>query len=306
MSPAFNEKKNIIECYERVKRVFEENLNDYEYEHIFADNCSTDGTLPILKTIAQNDKRIKVISNSRNYGVFPSTFNAILKSSGDAIIPMLPVDLQDPPEILPQFIKEWEKGFKVVAGNRKNREENFILKNIRKLYYLIISKISNFELPQNVGEFQLIDKDVVQALKLFDDYNPYIRGMIASCGFPSTTIYYKHVKRKYGKSKFSLLSYFDTSLNALISVSNMPMRVSFFAGLAISLSSIFWASFILFETLVSNKQLAQPGVTSLLIGVFFFNGVILLFLGLIGEYISAIHSQVRKKPLVIEKENINF
>ena len=257
MSPAFNEKKNIIECYERVKRVFEENLNDYEYEHIFADNCSTDGTLPLLKTIAQNDKRIKVISNSRNYGVFPSTFNAILGPSGDAII-QLPVDLQDPPEILPQFIKEWEKGFKVVAGNRKNREENFILKNIRKLYYLIISKISNFELPQNVGEFQLIDKDVVQALKLFDDYNPYIRGMIASCGFPLQR-FTTNMLRKYGKSKFSLLSYFDTSLNAYFSFKHANEGVIFCRS-GNFIIKYFLASFILFETLVSNKQLAQPGV----------------------------------------------
>lgn len=306
ISPSFNEEGNIVECYKRVKKIFESDLNKYDYEHIFSDNCSTDNTVQLLREISKKDKRVKVIVNSRNYGVFPSTFNAILASSGDALVPMLPVDLQDPPEILPQFIKEWEDGYKVVAGNRKNRDEGFILRNIRRLYYYIITRLSNFDIPPDVGEFQLIDKDVVEALRNFEDYNPYIRGMIASCGFNSKTIYYKHLKRKEGKSKFTLFSYFDTSLNALISVSNIPMRISFYAGILISFLSIFWAVFILFKTLFLKELLAQPGITSLLIGLFFFNGVILLFLGLLGEYISAIHSQVRKKPLVIEKEKINF
>jgi len=306
ISPSYNEEKNVVECYERVKIIFASNLSNYDYEHIFTDNSSTDKTISLLREISKKDKRVKVIINSRNYGVFPSTFNAIIRSTGDAIIPMLPVDLQDPPEIIPKFVKKWENGFQVVAGNREERDEGFILQNIRKLYYRIISKLSSFYIPPDVGEFQLIDRAVVNALSQFEDYNPYIRGMIASCGFNSTTIHYKHLKRQKGKSKFNLFSYFDTSLNAVISVSNVPMRIAFILGSIIAISSIIWALYLVIEVLFFGVNLAQPGIMSLLVGLFFFSGIILLFLGLLGEYISAIHSQVRKKPLVIEREKINF
>ena len=306
VSPCYNEENNVRECYERVKAIFEKDLIDYDFEHIFSDNFSTDNTIQILREISSEDKRVKVIINSRNYGVFPSTFNGILHSSGDAVIPMLPVDLQDPPEIIPEFVRKWDQGFEVVAGNRKDREEGFVLRNLRKLYYRIVTKISNFYIPVDVGEFQLIDKVVVNALRKFDDYNPYIRGMIANCGFNSTTIKYTHLTRKKGKSKFNFFSYFDTSLNAIISVSNFPMRIAFFIGLLISIISIVWSIYLLIEVVIYSREIAQPGIMSMLIGLFFFSGIILLFLGLLGEYISAIHSQVRKKPLVIEKETINF
>ena len=306
ISPSFNEEDNVLECYERVKKIFTSEVIEYDYEHIFTDNSSTDKTIDILKEISKHDKRVKVIINSRNYGVFPSTYNAIIRSSGDAVVPMLPLDLQDPPEIIPEFIKKWESGFEVVAGSRKERDEGLILRNLRKLYYRIITKLSSFYIPPDVGEFQLIDRSVVNAHRQFDDYNPYIRGMIANCGFNSTKIYYKHLKRLKGKSKFNLLSYLDTSLNAVISVSNIPTRIAFFLGAMVASLSILWALFLMIEVLFFDVSMAQPGIMSMLVGMFFFSGIILLFLGLLGEYISAIHSQVRKKPLVIEKEIINF
>lgn len=306
ITPCYNEEDNIQECYQRVKDVFIENLVEYDYEHIFTDNFSTDNTVEILREIANGDKRVRVIINSRNFGVFPSTFNAIMRSSSDAVIPMLCADLQDPPELIPEFVRKWEQGFEVVAGDRRVREENLILRTLRRLYYRVVTTISDFYIPPNVGEFQIIDKVVVDALRKFDDYNPYIRGMIANCGFNTAIIKYKHASRKRGKSKFNIFSYIDMSLNGIISFSRVPMRIAFFLGFLIAMMSIVWSLYLLIEAIVYGTRIAQPGIMSMLIGLFFFSGIILLFLGLLGEYISAIHSQVRKKPLVIEKETINF
>ena len=164
ITPCFNEEGCIEECYNKIKLLFENDLIDYDYEHIFTDNYSTDKTIEILKRIAEKDKRIKIILNSRNFGVYRSCFNAIIRSSGDAVIPMFDADLQDPPELIIEFIKHWNAGYKVVAGKRKERKENFIMRNIRKIYYRIITLMAEFYIPPDVGEYQLIDRIAVNAL----------------------------------------------------------------------------------------------------------------------------------------------
>ena len=306
ISPCFNEELNVKECYKAVNAVFKEYLSDYDYEHIFTDNSSNDNTVNILRKIAADDKRVKVIVNSRNFGPLKSAFNGVLRSSGDAVLVMLAVDLQDPPELIPEFVKKWEEGFKIVAGSRREREEGIIMRNTRKLFYHLVLKLSYVSIPPYVGEFQLIDKVIVDKLREFDDYDPYIRGMIANCGYETIIIPYKWKSRKKGKSKLKLYQLFDIAFNGMISFSNVPMRGAIVLGTLISITSLTYAIIMLIINIIFYRVIAPPGIATLITALFFFSGVNLLFLGLLGEYICAIHSQVRKKPLVIEKETINF
>ena len=306
ISPCFNEECNVKECYKAVNAVFKEYLSDYDYEHIFTDNSSNDNTVNILRKIAADDKRVKVIVNSRNFGPLKSAFNGVLRSSGDAVLVMLAVDLQDPPELIPEFVEKWEEGFKIVAGSRREREEGIIMRNTRKLFYHLVLKLSYVSIPPYVGEFQLIDKVIVDKLREFDDYDPYIRGMIASCGYETIIIPYKWKSRKKGKSKLKLYQLFDIAFNGMISFSNVPMRGAIVLGTLISITSLTYAIIMLIINIIFYRIIAPPGIATLITALFFFSGVNLLFLGLLGEYICAIHSQVRKKPLVIEKETINF
>jgi len=306
ITPVYNEDVNISGCYEEVRRVFQEKLPEYDYEHIFCDNGSTDGTVKSLKDIAQKDRNIKIIVNSRNFGILRSTFNGLMGASGDAVVVLLAVDLQDPPEVIVDFVKKWEEGYEVVYGVRRVREENILLRTIRDIYYRLVRKFSYIDIPRHVNAFQLIDRSVLNALKQFDDYYPSIRGMIASCGFRSTGVDVVWRKRKKGLSKNTLYHLFDEGINDLISFSYLPMRLAIIIGFVISTVSFGRAVYSLVMNLVLHNGSIQPGIPTLIVAIFFFAGIQLIFLGILGEYICAIHFQVRKRPLVIEKERINF
>jgi glycosyltransferase involved in cell wall biosynthesis len=306
ITPVYNEQENVVDCYETVRRILTEQLPEYDYEHIFCDNASTDQTVNVLRDLAGKDSRVKVICNARNVGPFCSTFNGLMSSSGDAVVVLLAVDLQDPPELIPQFVRRWEEGYEVVYGIRKVREEGFLLRNVRRLYYWTVSKFADISIPLNVGEFQLIDRQVVDALRQFDDYYPYIRGMIASCGFRRSGIEYTWKARKRGFSKNRLYHLVDQGLNGIISFTKVPLRLCLFAGFLLSGLSIAYAIFSFFYHLFSHGQITAPGIPTLITAIFFFSGLQLFFFGILGEYISAIHAQVRKRPLVIERERINF
>jgi glycosyltransferase involved in cell wall biosynthesis len=304
--PCFNEADNVGPCYETLRRIFEEQLPAYDFELIFADNASDDGTLPALRALAASDPRVKVIVNSRNYGPFRSCFNAMLRASGDALVPMLAVDLQDPPELIPTFVERWEQGYQVVAGRRRTRQEPWLLRTARHLYYRLVTALADVSIPPDVGEFQLIDRVVLDALRRFDDHYPYIRGMIATCGFDVTTVDYEWRARARGVSKNRLYHLIDQGLNGLISFSNAPLRVATLLGFLLALLSGSWALVQFVANLLTYHRLVEPGMATLIVAVFFFSGVQLMFLGLLGEYIGAIHAQVRRRPLVIERETINF
>jgi len=303
-TPCFNEEDNIEYCYSTIKDLFKNDLKDYDYEHIFGDNCSEDNSLQILRDISSKDKNIKVISYSRNFGAFQSLYNGAISAVGDAII-CISADLQDPPELIPEMIDKWQNGYDVVYGKKIVREESFIMKNMRKFYYKMVKKFSYIDIPENVGEFCLINKKVQDAIKLYDDYYPYLRGMIANCGFKRSYIEYTWKKRKFGKSTGSPYILIDNAINGLISFSNFPMRICLFVGMIISFASVVFSIYSFFVALFLPKE-ALPGISMLIVSIFFFFGVTLFFLGVVGEYISAIHSQVRKKPLVIINEKINF
>lgn len=306
VTPCWNEEANVEGCYEAVRKVFEERLTGYDYEHLFCDNASSDETVAILRTLAASDPHVKVIVNSRNFGPFRSMFNGIVSSNGDAVLCFLPADLQDPPELLPEFVQRWEAGYEVVYGIRAKREESRVLAAIRRSYYRIVNRFAEIFIPENTGEFQLVDRVVVEALRRYDDYYPYVRGMIANCGFRSSGIEYTWKARRHGLSRNRIWHLVDQALNGLIAFTKVPLRLVLSAGFILSVLSILYAFVTLLLNLLWYRKLAAPGVPSLIVAVFFFAGIQLFVLGLLGEYIGAIHFQVRRGPLVIERERINF
>lgn len=306
VTPTLNEQDNVRECRDRIARVMSGSLSDYDYEHIFTDNGSKDETVARLREIAGEDACVRVIVNSRNFGAEASILNAVRAARGDAVFVMIPADMQDPPELIPEFVANWEDGYKVVYGVRENREETALFSALRRAYYGAVDRLSEVAIPRNVGEFQLIDRVVVEALAQFDDRRPYLRGMIASCGFPSKGIGYTWTRRKRGLSKMNLYRLVDFGLNGLTSFSVLPIRICLFAGWLISLVSLLYAVTNFFISLIWYREFAEPGIATLIVALFFFGGVLLFFLGVIGEYIVAIHNQVKQRPLVIEAERINF
>lgn len=306
VTPCFNEEDNVRECREAIRQTFERDLPGYDFEHIFCDNDSSDRTLDVLREIAATDKRVKVVANSRNFGLFRSMFNGLMHTRGDAVVALFPADLQDPAELIPVFLERWRAGYQVVYGIKTVREEGFLLRSARRVFYRLVNRFSSFQIPVDVSEFQLIDRVVVDALRRFDDYYPYLRGMIANCGFRSTGVPYTWIARKRGVTKHRMVHLIDQGLNGLISFTKLPMRLCMFTGFFISVLSISWAFVSLVTNLIWFRKILPPGIQSLIVAVFFFAGLQLLFFGILGEYIVAIHFQVRRGPLVIEKELINF
>jgi polyisoprenyl-phosphate glycosyltransferase len=306
VTPCFNEQDNVADCYEAVKRVFAEQLPDYDFEHLFCDNASTDGTVAVLRELAGKDPHVRVIVNARNFGPFCSTFNGLMNTSGDAVVVLLAADLQDPPELIVDFVRRWEQGYQVVYGIRKDREEGFLMHRIRRLYYWTVSHFADITIPPNVGEFQLIDRVIVEALHQFDDHYPYVRGMIAHCGFRATGIEYTWKARKKGFSKNRLYHLVDQGLNGLVSFTKVPLRLCLLGGFCLAGLSLLYAFLSFAYHLCCHGELVPPGIPTLIVALFFFSGVQLFFFGVLGEYVSAVHFQVRKRPLVIERERINF
>ena len=306
VTPCYNEEANVRECHEALREVFLRDLPGYDYEHIFCDNASTDGTVALLRRLAAEHPEVKVVVNARNYGPFRSTFNGLRHARGDAIVVMFAADLQDPPEVIAEFVQQWRAGHEVVWGVRKHREEGAAMRAIRKAYYRMVSRFAGIDIPIDVGEFQLVDKRVLEALLQHDDYYPYIRGMIANCGFDAVGVPYVWRARKRGFSKNRLYHLVDQGLNGLISFTNLPMRIAMFVGFFIAFVSFSYAAFTMAVNLIRHGELTVPGIPTLIVALFFFGGVQLMFLGIIGEYVSAIHFQVRKRPLVVEREVINL
>lgn len=306
VTPCYNEEESVFDCYTAIKNLFETTLKNYDYEHIFCDNASTDQTVRELEKIAALDRRVKVIVNANNFGFLRSMFNGVINATGDACIPMMPADLQDPPELIPTFIDYWEKGYKVVYGQRDKRDEPFLIQTGRKLYYKFVTRFAKTKIPLDAGEFQLIDRKVVEALKLFDDYEPYLRGMIASCGFKSIGVKYFMKAREKGVAKGRLFMLLDLGLNGIVSTTTIPIRLGLVFGFLMSLLSLGYALFLLILFFINGHSNVNPGMASLMIGLFLLSGIQLFFISLVGEYVASIHAQVRKGPLVIEDRRINF
>jgi len=305
ITPCYNEEVNVEICASELKKVMSESLPNYRYEHIFADNASTDATLEKLRQLADKDKNIKVISNSRNVGPFRNMWNAMKSATGDAVVPLLPADLQDPPTVIPELVRNWENGFLVTYGVRANREESLLMRMARGLYYRIIKKFAAAVIPLNSGEFLLADKKVIDSILEVDDQYPYIRGLIAQTGVKSASVPYTWVKRERGKSKNNFISLIDQAINGFVSTSRVPARLALLGGFLLSILGFCFAMFTILSVLLSDGS-APVGIPTIIVGIFMLGGLQLLFLGLIGEYILSIHGQVRRTPPMFETERINF
>lgn len=306
VTPCYNEELNVRECHAAIKALFDNELKAYRREHVFCDNASSDRTVEILREIAAEDKNVKVIVNARNFGAMRSNYNGVMAATGDAVLLFLPADLQDPPELIPQFVKLWEDGAEVVYGIRKIREENAVMRNLRRLYYRMLTSLSELSLPRGVGDFQLVDRKVIEAMRTIDDSYPFMRMMTFECGFKSVGVPYKWVERRRGVSTNTLKSLVDQGMNGLVTNTLAPLRLVLFAGFAIATLAVAYAFLNLVLGLVFYQTFAQPGIMTIITAVFFFGGVQLFAIGVLAEYVLAIYSQVRRKPVVFERERINF
>lgn len=307
MTPSYNEEAGIEECYLAVRDFLKEELPQYEYEHLFIDNCSQDGTVRILKRIAEKDKRVKIIVNSRNFGPNKSPYYAILQSSGDAVIPVL-ADLQTPVSKIKEFIYFWESGYDMVLGIRVKMSENKWLQLLRNLYYKIMSLLSPIEhYPGFIG-FGLFDQKTIKSMRLLNNPHPYFRRIISEIGFTKAFVEYEQPIRKHGKSRLKLYDLIDYAILGVVSCSIIPLRVMTLSGFAISSLCLFSAlAYIIIKIWIwiSQGELII-GYSPLILAFLFISSVLVTCLGLIGEYISVIFEHVRNRPLVIEKERINF
>ena len=306
ITPVFNEQDNVEPCARAVAEVMRA-LPDYDYEHIFADNASTDETVEALRALAEVDPHIKVIVNSRNVGPFRNAANAMRSASGDAVVPMLAVDLQDPPEVITQFVWLWEQGYYVVYGVRTNRNETTGLKIARGLYYRLLRWFgSDFQAPAHAGEFALLDAAVVGSILSVDDHYPYIRGLIAQTGAKYATVSYTWAPRIIGRSKNNWFQLVDQGANGFVTTSRAPARMALLVGFAAALAGILYGLAALVWLAFFSREGTGAGIPTLIVGVFVLGGLQLFFIGLIGEYLLSVHGQVRRAPPMFETERINF
>lgn len=303
VTPCYNEQDNVRNLYESVKKIFAE-LGNYTYEHIFIDNASKDRTVAVLKEIAAEDQNVKVIVNARNFGHIRSPYHALLQATGDAVIAMAS-DFQDPPALIPDFLKKWEEGCKIVLGVKTESDETWPMFVVRAAYYRLVARLSDVELVRNFTGFGLYDRQVIEVLRQIDDPYPYFRGLIADIGFESYKISFRQPTRKRGITKNNFYTLYDLAMLGITNHSKVPLRLATMAGFVMSALSLL-AAFGYFVAKLLFWEWLTAGIAPLIISLFFFSSVQLFFIGILGEYIGAIHTQVQKRPLVVEKERINF
>ena len=308
VSGCFNEVDNVDELCRQVAAVIDglppRDGESYTHEHILIDNASTDGTVEVLRGICARDPRVKVIVNTRNFGHIRSPYHALLQARGEAVIG-LASDLQDPPEMIPEFIKEWEAGYKIVVGVKKESLEKRSVFFVRGLFYRLIDRLSEVPLVRNFTGFGLYDRAVIDTLREIDDPYPYFRGLICDLGYERAEIPYAQPARKRGITKNNFYSLYDLAMLGITNHSKVPLRLAAMTGFALSIIALLVAAAYLIIKLAFWSTFSL-GLAPLVIGVYFFGSVQLFFIGILGEYIGSIHTQVHQRPLVIEKERINF
>lgn len=303
VTSCFNEENNIPEFYTRIKEVLSR-LPNYDYEFIVADNCSTDNTRNVLRTIAAADPKFRVIMNAANYGHIRSPYHALLQAKGDAAI-LICSDLQEPPELIADFIQKYEEGYEVVAGIRKDTRSGRKMNFLRSIYYRALGSVSDTPLIADFTGFGLYSAKFLAALRQFHEPYPYFRGLVSEIGLKRATVEYVQEPRVHGRTKNNFLTLYDMAMTGFVNHTKMPLRLAGLCGFILAVISfivaigyfvyklIFWQTFSL-------------GMAPVVIGLFFFAGVQLIFIGIIGEYLGAVWTQVRNRPQVIEEERINF
>lgn len=299
----YNEEHNISELHERLLTVMQ-GLSRYDYEIILIDNASTDGTQAVIRNLAARNPKLKAIFNVRNFGHIRSPYHGLLQAQGDAVVAMAS-DLEDPPELIPQLLEEWEKGFNVVAAVRRSTHEGGIYPFLRRVYYLTIQKLSEVEQVENFTGFGLYDKKVVSLLRQIMDPYPYLRGLVSELGFPIARVPFDKPYRKHGLSKGTFYIYMDMALLGIVNHSKLPLRIATLVGFFVSVLSFVSGGFYLVWKLLYWETM-QMGIAPAVVGLFFIMGVMLAMLGLVGEYVALIVTHTLNRPVVVEKERLNF
>lgn len=302
--PCFNETENVIPLSEAIIQEFIRSLSSYDYEIIFIDNCSIDGTKAKLEMLCDDNKKIKAIFNAKNFGQFNSPFYGLCQTSGDCAI-LICADFQDPVEMLPEFVEEWEKGYKIVSAIKASSEENFIMYFLRSCYYKMIKKMSSVEQIEHFTGFGLYDKSFIDVLRQLNDPTPFLRGIVAELGPLRKEISYTQAKRRAGKTHNNWYTLYDAAMLSFTSYTKVGLRLATIAGFIFSAMTMLLAILYFVAKLIWWDSFPM-GTAPMLIGIFFMGSVQLFFIGLLGEYVLNINTKVMKRPLVVEEKRINF
>ena len=302
--PCYNEEENVVPIANAIVEEMGKNLADYDYEIIFIDNDSKDNTRPLLREICKRNPKVKAIFNAKNFGQFNSPYYGILQATGDCTI-MMCCDFQDPIEMIPQIVAEWEKGAKIVSCIKTASKENSIMRFLRSCYYKMIKKMSSVEQIEHFTGFGLYDKSFVEVMRNLKDPTPFLRGIVAELGFKRVSIEYTQAKRRAGKTHNNFFTLFDAAMLSFTSYTKVGLHLVTFAGMILSALSILAALVYLVLKLLYWDRFSA-GFAPMIIGLFFLNAIELLFIGFVGEYVMSINTRVMNRPLVIEEERINF
>ena len=303
MVPCYNEEENVLPMSRALTEQMEQ-LPQYDYEILFIDNCSQDRTRELLRQICAENPRIRAIFNSKNFGQFNSPYHGICQTTGDCTLCVC-CDFQDPVEMIPRLIEEWEKGYKIVIGVKTSSKENRLMYFLRSVYYKMVRRMSKVEQIEHFTGFGLYDKSFVSVLRELDDPTPFLRGIVAELGPKIKQVEYEQAKRRAGKTSNNFLSLYDAAMLSFTSYTKIGMRLASFLGLLMSGGSALGALVCLILKLVDG-DLFQSGTAAILLTILFIGGLQLFFIGFLGEYVMSINTRVMKRPLVIEEERINF
>ncbi len=303
MVPCYNEEENVVPMSQALVKQMEQ-LPQYDYEILFIDNCSQDNTRPLLRQICAENPKIRAIFNSKNFGQFNSPYHGICQTTGDCTLCVC-CDFQDPVEMIPKFLEEWEKGYKIVIGVKTSSKENKLMYFLRSIYYKMIRKMSRVEQIEHFTGFGLYDKSFVEVLRELDDPTPFLRGIVAELGPKIKKVEYEQAKRRAGKTSNNFFSLYDAAMLSFTSYTKIGMRLASFLGIAMSGGSFFSSIVCLILKLINN-DLFETGTAAVLLTILFVGGLQLFFIGFAGEYIMSMNTRIMKRPLVIEEERINF
>ena len=302
--PCWSEEKSVRQMYDRLTKIFQEQLPQYDYEIIYVDDYSPDHTRDEIRKLCAEDKHVRAVFNARNFGFNRNVFATMLYGTGDATF-LLFGDLQDPPEILPTFVQKWEKGHKVVIGQKSSSQESKLMYSLRTVYYKLIGLLSDSKQIQHFNGFGLYDKAFIDVMRQIDDPNPYLKGLVSEFGMDICVVCYEQAESLRGKSGFNFLKYYDVAMLGITSYTKILMRVATFVGAVLGIISVFLAVFVFINKLL-NWDSYPFGTAAILIGVFFIGAIQLFFIGILGEYILSINTRSMRRPLVVVGEKINF
>lgn len=304
MIPCYNEKENVVPMSEAIVKLMQTDLSDYDYELLFIDNCSTDGTRDLLRQICAGNKKIKAIFNAKNFGQFNSPYHAMCQTVGDCTVTLC-CDFQDPVEVIPQFVHEWENGYKIVCGIKATSRENKIMRFLRTCYYKLIRKMSDVEQIEHFTGFGLYDKSFIEVLKTLDDPTPFMRGIVAELGYRRKDVPYEQQRRAAGKTHNNFFTLYDAAMLSFTTYTKMGLRLATIMGFIMSVLSLIVALVYLIMKLIWWDRFVA-GMTPILLMVTVLGSMQLFFIGFLGEYVLNINKRVMHRPLVIEEERINF